>query len=259
MPRNQTGTVYALVDPRDGKIRYIGKTTQPILNRLAGHLAQPTNPAMRVWINSLSLQGFTPLIETVSTPAATALDAEEQRQIRRYAKQGHRLLNAPYYKAHLADLSSAPARAPETDPEPEQETTLEHQMAWWFYGWLARARAEGRVSTFWELCFVVFSAPLYMALLILRRLLGAKVVRRLALGLLCAFPCWVSGFNRAVQDLIFAHLPLAESAKLWAVYGAGPLRTLVHDMTWPMLITSVLMAGADYTSIDVPREYVDVR
>lgn len=41
MTTPDTGTIYALVDPRDGAVRYIGQTTKTLAERLAGHVANP--------------------------------------------------------------------------------------------------------------------------------------------------------------------------------------------------------------------------
>lgn len=249
MSRTRQGAIYALIDPRDNKIRYIGKTTQPILNRLAGHLAQPTNPAMRVWINSLALQGLTPRIETVTTTTVARLDTEEQRQIHRHAKAGHRLLNGPYYRNHLADLIGQPALPQDLGPECRQGERLEVKVARQLFGRLAAARAERRVPAWTVAALVALGSPLFLALLILRGLLDIKLVRALLFALACALPFWESGFDRAVRDLALAWLPVEEWAALWTEYAAGPLRTLAMDSRWPLLVTSALMAGVAYSEV----------
>jgi len=238
MPK--TGTVYALIDPRDDKIRYIGKTTQPVLARLAGHLAQPTNPAMRAWIASLSLQGFIPRVESVATASEAALDAEEQRQIQRHAREGHRLFNSPYYKHHLADLNQPATRAPKVKPARARQETVERRIAWWFFGPMMQARSAGRVPAWWAFCFVVACSPLYCATVVLRHLLDVRIIRGLVLAAMCALPLWESGFDKAVRELLLVHLPLETWAALWSEYGAGPLRTFVGDMVWPTAIVSLM-------------------
>ncbi|HEY6114634.1 MAG TPA: hypothetical protein VI172_01635 [Candidatus Dormibacteraeota bacterium] len=253
MTKAKTGTVYRLVDPSDNKIRYIGKTTQPILNRLAGHLAQPTNPAMRVWINSLSLQGLTPRIETISTTATANLDVEEQRQIRHHAKAGHRLLNAPYYQNHVADLSGVHRGRSEVRHESEQRGTPEQRLARRFFGELAQARADGRVRPWAVFCFVVLSSPVYCSLLILWGLLRIRLIRASLFVLMWAWPFWESGFDRAVHDLVLVHLPLEEWSTLWTMYGAGPLNTLARDMLWPMVIAFVIQGAAAYSEVASPH------
>lgn len=249
MTRTTQGSIYALIDPRDSKIRYIGKTTQPVLTRLAGHLAQPTNPAMRAWIASLSLQGFIPRAEVVATASLAALDREEQRQIQRHAREGHRLFNSPYYKEHLADLNRPATPAPRAKQRSVAEEKPEWRMACWLFGPMAQARAAGRVSAWWAFCFVVLCSPLYFAVLFTRQLLGIRLVRGLLLGMACVLPFWEAGFDRAIKDLVLVHLPLQGGAELWATYGSGPLRELFHQMALPMLFACVIGGGGAYHDV----------
>ena len=55
-------TVYALTDARDVGIRYIGVTSKSLPERLARHLAKPTNYGMRQWLNSLAAERVMPAI-----------------------------------------------------------------------------------------------------------------------------------------------------------------------------------------------------
>lgn len=249
MTRTSQGSIYALIDPRDNKIRYIGKTTQPVLTRLAGHLAQPTNPAMRAWIASLSLQGFIPRAEVVATASLTALDHEEQRQIQRHAREGHRLFNSPYYKEHLADLNRPATHAPRAKPRSAAEEKPEWRMALRFFGPMVQARAQGRVPAWWAFCFVVLCSPVYFALLLARQLLGIRLVRGLLFVMACGLPFWESGFDHAIKDLVLAHLPLQAGAELWATYGSGPSRELLHQMVGPVLFACIIGAGGAYHDV----------
>ena len=106
-----TGTVYTLTDPRDGTIRYVGKTTKPLAERLAGHLSSPTNPAMQVWIGTLRMQRLAPVITQIASVPESRLSALEERLISEYVCNGHRLFNAPHFARHAADLT-ADAAAP---------------------------------------------------------------------------------------------------------------------------------------------------
>jgi|SRR6185312_3917999 len=54
--------IYALVDPVDDCIRYVGVTGESLETRLAGHLAQPTNRKMREWLDALKAAGAKPTI-----------------------------------------------------------------------------------------------------------------------------------------------------------------------------------------------------
>lgn len=85
-----TGTIYALVDPRDNQKRYIGQTTRTLAERYAGAFA----PAVRAWIAELRAAGHRPLIIPVAedVPAAGLLAAESE-EITRILAAGGSLLN----------------------------------------------------------------------------------------------------------------------------------------------------------------------
>lgn len=249
MPHPRQGTIYALIDPRDNKIRYIGKTTQSVLTRLAGHLAQPTNPAMRVWINSLALQGFTPRAKILSTVPTVQLDREEQAQIHRHAKAGHRLLNSPYYRQHLADLSAPHGHPLEASAVPAPGSSTERKVVRQLFGGLARARAAGKIPAWAVAALVVLGSPAYTTLLAVRQLLRVKPVRMLLGACIVGWPFWESGFDRVVRELLLARLPVEEWAMLWAAYVAGPLNTLAGDLVWPLLVVSALMAASAYSEM----------
>lgn len=51
--------VYELYDPIEHEVRYVGCTDSP-KRRLKQHLRQPCNPAMALWLASLSEQGESP-------------------------------------------------------------------------------------------------------------------------------------------------------------------------------------------------------
>ncbi len=67
--------IYALSEPEGrehrGKIRYLGRTAQPLPDRLNGHLSdarcsEMDNQALRTWILDLEKQGLRPDIDTVA-------------------------------------------------------------------------------------------------------------------------------------------------------------------------------------------------
>jgi hypothetical protein len=55
-------SIYALVDPFDSGVRYVGQTSSHLETRLDRHLACPTNPMMRQWFSELATDGFRPRI-----------------------------------------------------------------------------------------------------------------------------------------------------------------------------------------------------
>lgn len=60
---NRTYTVYALIDPRDNSVRYVGITERPINKRLAGHLlGNDGNKTKIAWISELDRLGISPII-----------------------------------------------------------------------------------------------------------------------------------------------------------------------------------------------------
>ena len=85
-----TGTVYGLVDPRDGRIRYIGQTKRPLTVRLGAGYA----PRVRAWMAEVRETGMTPLIVAVreNVPADDLL-ATEAEEITRIIAAGGTLLN----------------------------------------------------------------------------------------------------------------------------------------------------------------------
>lgn len=89
-----TGALYALIDPRDGAVRYIGQTTRTITERLAGHIANPA-PRVGKWISELSQAGLAPLSVALreGIPILELLAVEKEEITRRIAA-GEKLLNS---------------------------------------------------------------------------------------------------------------------------------------------------------------------
>ena len=86
-----TGTVYALIDPRDDTPRYIGQTTQSLTDRLRGKYA----PRVRAWMTELRTAGLAwPVIIAVreNVPVGQLLAAERD-EITRNIVAGNALLN----------------------------------------------------------------------------------------------------------------------------------------------------------------------
>lgn len=90
MPQGQTGTVYALIDPRNGITRYIGQTKQSLAVRVRNGYA----PRVRTWMAELREAGLAPQVIAVreNVPAAD-LRAAEDEEITRIIAAGGTLLN----------------------------------------------------------------------------------------------------------------------------------------------------------------------
>lgn len=84
--------IYALVDPRDAGVRYVGKTRKPPLARLEGHLREPTNGAMAKWFGALAAVGLQPHIEVLEHVADAEWEDAERGWIHWFRQRGD-LLN----------------------------------------------------------------------------------------------------------------------------------------------------------------------
>lgn len=60
--RHKTIFIYALIDPRDNAVRYVGRTVYPDL-RLSQHLGKCTGKAKQEWLAELKANGLTPRME----------------------------------------------------------------------------------------------------------------------------------------------------------------------------------------------------
>lgn len=86
-------SIYALIDPRDGAVRYIGKAVHP-QRRLAGHLREMRRrtPLYR-WIGELRKRGYSPSMTILSTCPQADWPNEERRLIAWGRALGFLLLN----------------------------------------------------------------------------------------------------------------------------------------------------------------------
>ena len=85
--------IYSLADPRNGEVRYIGKTVTTESNRLRGHMKDKENTPKTGWIKSLKKLGLKPVIEAVEE--TTELDWKECEKfwIENFRQMGCRLTN----------------------------------------------------------------------------------------------------------------------------------------------------------------------
>lgn len=111
---NTKGYVYGLVDPRDGVIRYIGKSINFPTARYTGHLsdAKTTNIISRKvkWMRELIDADLTPDIVVLDVvDCDKLLDAEQAWILKLWDQPGHlvNLVGAPDYKEYLREFYAA--------------------------------------------------------------------------------------------------------------------------------------------------------
>lgn len=92
---NRTYTVYALIDPRDNTVRYVGITERPINKRLAGHLlGNDGNKTKIAWISELAQIGISPIIRPLEQVKGRKETLErEQEWIQHFLSLGAPLTN----------------------------------------------------------------------------------------------------------------------------------------------------------------------
>lgn len=94
----ETATIYGLVDPRDGMLRYIGQTVSPLKKRLSSHVSGISHwchggVEKNRWIGELVDAGLMPeTLEIEVVPFSDRLNAEK-RWIEYFALLGYDLLN----------------------------------------------------------------------------------------------------------------------------------------------------------------------
>lgn len=94
MAKERGYVIYALIDPRDGALRYIGITNNPD-QRLEEHLSgRGNNPLKREWIYELRRIGLAPIMQPLET--GLSLPAALEREsflIQHYLNSGYALVN----------------------------------------------------------------------------------------------------------------------------------------------------------------------
>jgi hypothetical protein len=193
---------------------------------------------MRVWINALGAQGLTPHIESIATAQVERLGDEEDRLIRKHAKDGHRLLNSPYYHRNLADIIQ-PVTETIAPPSKSDSVLKCDAVSHKLYGPIATARAAGKMTAVQAGVRVLVRSPAVSAAHLWFATTSSRVCRRFGWLVVWGAYLWMIGLDRLAQDRLFPLLPLAEAAGFWHAYLGGPAQTL----GWHLLIV-FLMNGA---------------
>lgn len=86
--------IYILFDPRyPEEVRYVGKTSQLLCQRLAAHLGAKKGTYVVRWINKIRLEGYIPIICEIESGIDVNWQSREQYWIAWYRKHGHPLCN----------------------------------------------------------------------------------------------------------------------------------------------------------------------
>lgn len=80
-------TIYALVDPRDDRVRYVGKTKDPS-RRLRAHKYNLSNPGLRRWYADLVRIGLSPVMRVLRLVEDRDWQSAEIAEIARYVHMG---------------------------------------------------------------------------------------------------------------------------------------------------------------------------
>lgn len=112
-------TVYALVDPRDGRIRYIGVTVRTLKNRLRSHVSAREKNRKGYWVTHLKSLGLRPTIAELERVPLADGPAAESRWVTRLNEAGFDLLN----------YVSAIGRLGRTGPRPQKAPPIEERKA----------------------------------------------------------------------------------------------------------------------------------
>ncbi|MGW2397125.1 hypothetical protein ACWCYY_11285 [Kitasatospora sp. NPDC001664] len=286
----RTGSIYSLSDPRDGAIRYIGQTTQPLPMRRDQHLYDPTNPAMGVWIGLLVGQGLEPIIKQVVRVPAADLVKVEKEQIELHHRGGHPLLNGEHRRrnlkplirnaqllagvqpgAHVAQDGSSP---PGPGPHVEEKDDLSNPLGLgpealgrfqWRAEWRIRLPAgHNRFGVF--LLDAGWLLGQWLALILgfcvggVRTFLGRSRVRKWAglLALYAAFMPSDPGLRAFARDYVLPHLPVARMESMWHTYFEHYATTLLRGFEVVLAIGlggSLLLFAMTYSEqIKLARE-----
>ncbi len=117
--------IYALIDPRDNEVRYIGYSHDP-KKRLGVHLAEKAHTKKNQWIRGLKKAGLKPILKIIDEASSAEIANLEIEWIARYKSQGAKLLNGtsggdsfgdyaitPEHRAKIVAANTGKKRSPE--------------------------------------------------------------------------------------------------------------------------------------------------
>ena len=91
-PKIRLTAIYALLDPRDGAVRYVGKANNPS-QRVRQHINEQSSGGMRRWITEIIDLGMHPKLEVIEWCESNDWESREQFWIAEHRKISAGLLN----------------------------------------------------------------------------------------------------------------------------------------------------------------------
>jgi hypothetical protein len=102
-------TIYGLRDPRDRRVRYVGRTRRPLAVRLTGHFSEcrtrPDSPKSR-WLADLRSNGLAPEIFPIEECLPESAAVVEAEAIRRFVETDPGMLNNVSRRGMLTETIS---------------------------------------------------------------------------------------------------------------------------------------------------------
>ena len=80
--------IYALWDPRDNRVRYVGKTERTMAARLRLHMEKPSSTPMRMWLRALTTVGQAPRVSLLQVSNAANWSRDEWWWVDWFSRQG---------------------------------------------------------------------------------------------------------------------------------------------------------------------------
>lgn len=90
--KRETVSIYAMIDPRDGKYFYVGASVSP-KQRINGHISKPSNRTVKAVIDELLALGIKPTYTILETVPFSERVEKERRWIAKCYEDGHPLKN----------------------------------------------------------------------------------------------------------------------------------------------------------------------
>lgn len=106
-------SVYGLVDPRSGTVRYVGQARDPAA-RLEGHLESPSR-RVGEWVAELAAEGLVPEVRVLDVVPEEVVMGREQEWISGFNRTGPELLNVAGTRPQKGPTHVIAMRLPEVE------------------------------------------------------------------------------------------------------------------------------------------------